>query len=190
MRTARHSPVRASIGPACSPGSTGALSSRAACFTSRLRQRRWSGIAHGLLFFGALALICGHALFALSFVGVPVYAGWFGYLVMELGREIAGIMVFLGVLFFLLRRFFPPRNGWWRAASGPAERMEALILLTVVAGYSSESFRLALQPGGGGEFPWGTAIAAFIRQHRPRRHASASSCCGGCKACSAPRSSR
>ncbi|MBK8990842.1 MAG: hypothetical protein IPM40_03680 [Gammaproteobacteria bacterium] len=35
-------------------------------FTSRLRQRRWSGIAHGLLFFGALALICGHALFALS----------------------------------------------------------------------------------------------------------------------------
>ena len=133
-------------------------------FTSRLRQRRWSGIAHGLLFFGALALICGHALFALSFVGVPVYAGWFGYLVMELGREIAGIMVFLGVLFFLLRRFFPPQRLVAGGKRPGFERMEALILLTVVAGYSSESFRLALQPGGGGEF-LGTAVAAFIRQH-------------------------
>ena len=34
--------------------------------TSRLKQRRWSGIAHGLLFCGALILIFGHAVFALS----------------------------------------------------------------------------------------------------------------------------
>ena len=129
--------------------------------TSRLKQRRWSGIAHGLLFCGALILIFGHAVFALSFVGVPVYAGWFGFLVMELGREIAGIMVFLGVLFFLLRRFFPPERLVVGRTRQGFERMEALILLIVVAGYCSESFRLALQPGSGGEF-LGTALSAAL----------------------------
>ncbi len=131
--------------------------------TSRLKQRRWSGIAHGLLFFGALILIFGHAVFALSFIGVPVYAGWFGFLVMELGREIAGIMVFLGVLFFLLRRFFPPERLVVGRTRQGFERMEALILLIVVAGYCSESFRLALQPGSGAEF-LGAALATALKQ--------------------------
>ncbi|MBK7170242.1 MAG: (Fe-S)-binding protein [Gammaproteobacteria bacterium] len=129
--------------------------------TSRLKQRRWSGIAHGLLFCGALILIFGHASIRAGFLGVPVYAGWFGFLVMELGREIAGIMVFLGVLFFLLRRFFPPERLVVGRTRQGFERMEALILLIVVAGYCSESFRLALQPGSGGEF-LGTALSAAL----------------------------
>lgn len=132
--------------------------------TGRLGQRRWSGIAHGLMFFGALVLIFGHAAFAMSFLGVPVYAGWFGFLVMELGREIAGIAVFLGVLFFLLRRFFPPERLVAGRTRAGFERMEVLLLAVVIAGFMSESFRLAVQPGGGAEF-LGSAIAASLREH-------------------------
>ncbi|MCG3168853.1 MAG: putative iron-sulfur-binding oxidoreductase FadF [Pseudomonadales bacterium] len=135
-----------------------------AVFTSRLKDRRWSGIAHGMLFAGALVLIFGHAVYALSFVGVPVYQGWFGLIVMQLGREIAGILLFLGVLFFLLRRFFPPERLTARVTRPGFERMEALILLTVLAGYTSESFRLAVAPTGGAEFI-GNTVGAFLHEH-------------------------
>ncbi len=129
--------------------------------TSRLRQRPWAGTAHGLLFFGALVLIFGHACFALSFLGVPVYSGWFGTLVMELGREVAGMAVFLGVLFFLLRRLFPPERLVAGGRRRGFERMEALILLVIVAGYSSESFRLSLANDGSAEF-LGAAIGGWL----------------------------
>jgi len=129
--------------------------------TARLRQRRWSGIAHSLLFFGALVLIFGHASFALSFLGVPVYDGWFGYLVMELGREIAGIAVFLGLLFFLLRRFKPPERLVAGSTRRGFERMEAMMLLVVIAGFCSESFRLAVQPRDTGEF-LGATLAGVL----------------------------
>ena len=135
-----------------------------AMFTSRLKDRRWSGIAHGMLFSGALVLIFGHAVYALSFLGVPVYTGWFGFLVMELGREIAGILMFLGVLFFLVRRFFPPERLTARATRKGFERMEALILITVILGFVAEGFRLAVEPTGGSEFV-GNTLGAFLREH-------------------------
>lgn len=135
-----------------------------ALFTSRLKDRLWSGIAHGLLFFSALVLIFGHAVYALSFVGVPVYEGWFGFLVMELSREVAGILMFLGVLFFLLRRFLPPERLTARATRKGFERMEVLILVTVIAGFVAEGFRLAVEPTGGAEF-LGNSLGAFLHEH-------------------------
>lgn len=135
-----------------------------ALFTSRLKDRLWSGIAHGMLFSGALILIFGHAVYALAFVGIPVYEGWFGLIVMEVGREIAGILMFLGVLFFLIRRFFPPDRLTAGATRSGFERMEALLLLIVVAGYVAEGFRLAVQPTDGAEF-LGNALAMTLREH-------------------------
>lgn len=129
---------------------------------SRLFKRPASGIAHGLLFFGSLIAILGHGLYALSFVGIPVYSGRFGFLVMGLGRELAGIAMGLGMLFMLLRRGWPPE----RLTVGKSRRgfvpMELLFLAIVAAGFAVEAMRLA-QPGltTDGEF-LGRAIASAI----------------------------
>jgi len=129
--------------------------------TSRLGNRPIAGMAHSLMFFGALILIFGHAVFVLSFAGIPVYEGWFGYLVLGLAREVAGIMMFAGVLFFLLRRLFPPERLTTGKTRPGFEKMEVFLLLIVLTGYLSEGFRLALESTSGGEFI-GTAVGAAL----------------------------
>lgn len=137
---------------------------------SRLYKRPASGIAHALLFYGALIEIFGHGAYGLSFVGVPVYSGYFGYLVMELGREVGGIAMLLGVLFFLLRRSKPPE----RLTVGRSRRgfvaMEALLLTIIVAGFVAEAVRLA-QPGitSAGEF-LGLEAAGWVGQFGATLH--------------------
>ncbi len=133
-----------------------------AVFTSRLWKRPVAGLAHTLLLGGALVAILGHASFAFSFVGVDVYAGWFGTVVMRWARELAGLAMLSGVSFFLLRRLARlPRlveGGERKGFVG----MEVLLLVTVVAGFVAESFRLAgLQQPSSGEFV-GTLVAAGL----------------------------
>jgi Fe-S oxidoreductase/nitrate reductase gamma subunit len=130
--------------------------------TSRLKKKPVAGAAHGLLFFGSLVLIVGHGVLPLSWVGVSVYDGWFGYWFMELGREIAGIALFLGALFFLLRRVVPPeRLSAYKARSG-FKRMEVFLLALVVTGFAAESLRLGFEPEpSGGEF-MGGALGALL----------------------------
>ncbi|MFO1467729.1 MAG: heterodisulfide reductase-related iron-sulfur binding cluster [Steroidobacteraceae bacterium] len=131
---------------------------------SRLFKRPASGIAHALLFFGSLFEILGHGLYPLSFIGIPVYSGRFGFIVMELGRELAGIAMLLGLAFMLLRRAAPPE----RLTIGGSRRgfvtMEWLLLLLIVAGFGVEAVRLSA-PGmaSPGEF-LGAEVAAGLRQ--------------------------
>ncbi|MEI2790211.1 MAG: hypothetical protein V9E93_15195 [Steroidobacteraceae bacterium] len=110
---------------------------------SKVFRRPASGLAHGLLFFGSLFQILGHGLYPLSFIGVPVYSGTFGFVVMELGRELAGIAMFLGALFLVLRRVWPPE----RLTAGKARNgfvpMEILFLVVIAAGFAVEALRLA-----------------------------------------------
>ena len=130
--------------------------------TSRLKDKPVAGLAHGLLYFGSLVLIVGHALLPATWVGIPVYDGWFGHWFMELGREIAGIALFLGVLFFLVRRFVPPeRLSAYKARAG-FKRMEVFLLVMVVTGFAAESMRLGFEPKpGGGEF-MGEALGVLL----------------------------
>lgn len=131
--------------------------------TSRIKKRPVAGLAHGLMFGGALVAILGHAGFALSFVGVPVYEGRFGFLVMELGRELAGILMFAGVAFFLVRRLVRLE----RLNTGGFRRgfvaMEVLFLAVILAGFVAEALRLAdPQSASRGEF-LGLALASGLR---------------------------
>lgn len=131
--------------------------------TSRLIQRPVAGTFHGIMFIGALILIFGHAVFSLDFIGVPVYEGWFGFLVMKLGRELGGIMLFVGVTFFLIRRLAPPDRltAGGKTRSG-FERGEVILLLIVIAGFLTEGFRLGFEPSGDhGEF-LGSAIGSVL----------------------------
>lgn len=109
---------------------------------SRLFKRPVAGIAHALLFFGALIEIAGHGLFPLSFLGFDVYSGWFGFLLMETGREVAGLAMLLGLMFFLARRLRPPE----RLTAGKVRTgfvaMELLLLAIFLSGFAAEAFRL------------------------------------------------
>lgn len=133
-----------------------------ALLTSRLWKRPVAGLAHALLLGGALVAILGHASFALSFVGVDVYAGWFGTVVMRWARELAGLAILTGVGFFVLRRLARlPRLVEGGERKGFVA-MEMLLLVTVLAGFVAESFRLAgLQSPSPGEFV-GNLVAAGL----------------------------
>ena len=133
-----------------------------ALLTSRLWKRPVAGLAHSLLLGGALVAILGHASFALSFVGVDVYAGWFGTVVMRWARELAGLAMLTGAGFFLLRRLARlPRLVEGGERKGFVA-MEVLLLVTVLAGFVAESFRLAgLQSPSPGEFV-GNLVAAGL----------------------------
>lgn len=135
---------------------------RRAVLTERLRKRPIAGTAHTLLFVGALVAIVGHAAFALTFAGVDVYGGWPLGLLTRWGREFAGIAMLLGAGFFLVRRLASLDR---LVVGGQREgfaAMEALLLLTLVAGFVTEAFRLAV-PGQnrGGEF-LGAALALVL----------------------------
>ena len=133
-----------------------------ALLTSRLWKRPVAGLAHALLLGGALVATLGHASFAFSFVGVDVYAGWFGTVVMRWARELAGLAMLTGVGFFLLRRLARlPRLVEGGERKGLVA-MELLLLATVLAGFVAESFRLAgLQSPSPGEFV-GNLVAAGL----------------------------
>ena len=124
-----------------------------ALLTERLWKRPAAGLAHTLLLGGAVVAILGHALFALSFVGVEVYSGWIGTVLMRWGRELAGLAMLLGVVFFLVRRL----SGLERLIKGGERKgflaKEVLLLVTVIAGFVAEGFRLATLPdSSSGEF--------------------------------------
>ena len=131
--------------------------------TSRLLKRPVAGAFHAIMFIGALLLIFGHAVYPLSFIGVPVYEGLFGALVMEFGREIGGVMLFTGILFFLLRRLVPPERliagGKTRAGF---ELGEIALLIIVLIGFLAESLRLAFEPSSEGYEFLGGALAPML----------------------------
>jgi Fe-S oxidoreductase/nitrate reductase gamma subunit len=130
--------------------------------TSRLKKRPVAGSFHGIMFIGALLLIFGHAVFVLDFVGIPVYEGWFGYLFLKLGRELGGIMLFTGVAFFLIRRLNPPERLTVGMTRSGFERGEIILLLIVIAGFLTESFRLGFEPSGDNAEFLGSAIGASL----------------------------
>ena len=109
---------------------------------SRLIKRPASGIAHLLLFFGALIEIVGHGAFPLSWLHVDVYGGWFGSVVMEGGRELAGIAMLLGVLFLTFRRILAPDRLTVHKVRRGFLSMEILLTAIVVLGFAAEAFRL------------------------------------------------
>lgn len=109
---------------------------------SRLMKRPAAGVAHLTLFFGALFEIAGHGLFPLSFVGIPVYEGWFGHWLMGFGREVAGLMIFSGTLFMIVRRLAPPERLTVDGERRGFLPMSLLLLAIILCGYVAEGFRL------------------------------------------------
>ena len=132
---------------------------RRAGLTERLWKRPAAGTAHALLFFGAIVAVLGHAAYGLELFGVDVYtAAWISWLT-RWGREFAGIAMLLGAGFFLVHRASRLERLMVGGERKGFSAMEALLLLTLVAGFVTASLRLAI-PGQnrGGEF-LGAALA-------------------------------
>lgn len=131
--------------------------------TSRLLKRPVAGFFHTLMLLGAFLLFIGHAAFIFSFFGIPVYEGWFGALVMKAGREIGGVMLVSGLLFFLARRIVPPER---LVAAGKTrkgfERGEIALLIIALVGFLTEAFRLTFEPDASGLEFLGALIAPFL----------------------------
>jgi heterodisulfide reductase subunit C/nitrate reductase gamma subunit len=128
---------------------------------SRLFQRPVSGTAHTLVLLGSIVLILGHAVFPLTFLGVPLFEGRIGFWFMGLGRDLAGVALAVGVLFFLVRRLFPPER-----LSRPKPRsgfvlMEVLLLVALLAGFGAETFRIAHDGAHEGKFV-GNFLASLL----------------------------
>lgn len=135
---------------------------RRALLTERLWKRPAAGTAHALLFFGAIVAILGHAAYGLELFGVDVYdAAWVSWLT-RWGREFAGIAMLLGASFFLVRRASRLERLMVGGERKGFSAMEGLLLVTIVAGFVTEAFRLAI-PGQnrGGEF-LGAALARLL----------------------------
>jgi len=109
---------------------------------SRVRRRPFAGLAHSLLFYGALIEILGHGLYALTFVGIPVYSGWFGRLFMEAGRELGGVMLLTGAVLLTVRRLHPPERLVVAGNRREFLRGELLLVATAAAGFLAEAVRL------------------------------------------------
>jgi Fe-S oxidoreductase/nitrate reductase gamma subunit len=119
---------------------------------SRLFKRPVSGTAHALVLFGSMVLIVGHAVFPLAFLGVPLFEGRIGFWLMGLGRDLAGVAVLVGVLFFLGRRLFPPERLTKPKARSGFVFMEILLLAALLAGFGAESLRIAHSGAHEGKF--------------------------------------
>jgi len=128
---------------------------------SRLFQRPVSGTAHALVLFGSMVLILGHAVFPLIFLGVPLFEGRIGFWFMGLGRDLAGVAVVGGVLFFLGRRLFPPERLSRPKARSGFVFMEILLLVVLLAGFAAEAFRIAHDGAHEGKFV-GNFLASLL----------------------------
>jgi Fe-S oxidoreductase len=129
--------------------------------TSRVFADPVAGAAHACVFFGSIVLIVGHGLHPLAMAGAPLYEGRVGFWLMGVGREVAGIAVTLGVLFFLLRRALSRgRIAAVRVRRGFAA-MALLLLAALVTGFAAEAIRIIADPAlHGGEF-LGERLAAL-----------------------------
>ena len=135
---------------------------------SRLFTRPASGIAHLLLVLGAVLELFAHAQYVPYLGDVIDFGLWF----LDYGRELAAIMMLAGVVFMLLRRFFPPERLTAGKARPGFTGMNILLLLAVTFGLVGSQVNVVLP----GFMPWwwlhGLLTLGFIAliAHTPMSH--------------------
>ncbi len=78
---------------------------------SKIYKKIFTGIAHGMLFWGMLVLGVGTSLVVLNVLfGLPIFNGGFNRWFMSFFLDLAGLCALGGLVFFLVRRLFPPER--------------------------------------------------------------------------------
>jgi Fe-S oxidoreductase/nitrate reductase gamma subunit len=115
---------------------------------TRIYHKFFTGLAHGLVFWGMATLSLGTLLVLAEVVlKLPVFSGAFNRWFMSFALDLSGISVLTGLLYFLVRRLFPPDR-----LVTPKERkglfpMAGLLAVIIVTGFLIEAMRIkALGP--------------------------------------------
>ena len=112
---------------------------------SRIYKKLFTGIAHGLLFWGMGLLLLGTiAVFLDVLFDVPVFRGVFNRWFMSFVLDAAGLAAFAGVLFLLIRRLmFPPERLFVPKPRPGFVFMEVVIGVIILTGFLLEALRIS-----------------------------------------------
>lgn len=115
-------------------------------FQPRLLQEKYAGIMHSLIFFGAtgLFLICLIFAFEQNLTG-PVFGNFFirgnFYLVLSLAGDICGLMIFIGLILAVFRRYISRPTRLSRTSGNTI--MLIFLLFLVLTGFLTEGLRIS-----------------------------------------------
>ncbi len=120
-------------------------------FGSRIYRKIFTGIAHGLVFWGMALLFVGTVMVLLNVVfGIPVFEGQFDRWFMHYALNIAGACVLCGILFLLIKRIFPSERLSAVKSRTSFVPVEVAIAFIIISGFLLQGFRIAntaYQPG-------------------------------------------
>lgn len=130
----------------------------------------YPGIAHLLIFWGCIILLLGAGI---DFISHYWFHSWFQgtpFLIHSLVNDIGGILVFIGAIIFIIRRYAQKPGAFQERLDRSADDLIAvsLILAVVVTGFFVEALRIAaVEPGTEAAWslwsPFGLVISkAFI----------------------------
>ncbi|MBT1075801.1 heterodisulfide reductase-related iron-sulfur binding cluster [Geobacter grbiciae] len=118
---------------------------------TRIYKKPFTGIAHGLLFWGMVLLSIGTVLvFADVLFKIPVFKGEFNHWFMGVALDGAGVAALAGVLFLLIRRLSPPERLTCFKANSGFILIEIGIIAIIITGFFIEGARIAqngIDPG-------------------------------------------
>ena len=128
----------------------------------RIYKKIYTGIAHGLLFWGMVLLFIGTLLTFLNVLfGIPVFSGGFNRWFMSFTLDAAGLGALAGLIFLYLRRLFPPKR-----LTEPVERrgfvpVVSLLGLILLSGFVIHALRISQTRPDQGAFI-GNWLAGFF----------------------------
>ncbi|MBF0529412.1 MAG: fumarate reductase subunit, partial [Deltaproteobacteria bacterium] len=134
---------------------------------TRIYRKLYTGLAHGLVFSGMAILTLGTILvFANVTIKLPVFSGSFNHWFMSFGLDLAGISALAGLLFFFLRRLFPPDRLVTPKGRTGFFPMIGLLVLIIGTGFLLESLRIRSSGPDPASFV-GNFVAGFIPANGP-----------------------
>lgn len=110
----------------------------------KIYKKMYTGIAHGMLFWGMVVLGVGTTLVVLNVLfGLPVFEGGFNRWFMSFGLDLAGLLALIGVAFFFVRRAMPPERLVTPKARAGFIPQIALLAIVLISGFLVEGLRIA-----------------------------------------------
>ncbi len=121
---------------------------------TKIYKKIYTGVAHGGLFWGMVVLLLGTILVFLNVLfGLPVFSGGFNHWFMAFALDFAGLAVFGGILFFLVRRLlFPPERLTEPKSRTGFSPIVLLLGVVILTGFVVEGGRIACNGIDNGSF--------------------------------------
>ncbi len=111
-------------------------------FQNKARQSGYPGLFHSLIFYSFLVLLVTTAIIALDYdFGTSLFKGYI-YILFTVGAEIAGVLILIGVLMALWRRFVQKPETLETAFADTCALL--LLALIIITGFAVEGIRISV----------------------------------------------